>query len=586
MSEIVRQQLIQEELPGLEEIRHRAGVVSQGWSIGRSPFMDRMGVDSEREYKEKCKKEGIIMRHAHIGYNSSRETIAAIQYIYEELEKKGCRLDRFGICLDCQMGVPPELREKIPRGAGQVFNSPGEWIEVAQAAPIMVHFGDNMIGTLNTLDNLKCAFAAGGTTIGNASHYYTYEYPFAYDLNQRTIDTVTGFSIMANYKDKGMLVHSNLDDGFSALFHDLSVTLGWAKLERYIVEELIGAKLGHCFGNLFSSPVLRMTFALALDEMNEGDSCGTMVYGNTTDFDMDFTKNYSVINSYLLGDMIAQIHTPTGHGLNAVPVSEAARIPSPQEIVDAQVMSNALEQYARIYEPCMNWDKMEADKNKLLVGAQVFYDRTLEGLDALGIDVENPAELMLSLKKLGPAYLEKQYGAGKKSGAMRGRIPVWPTDMVKNIEKIKGSCLKNLDTGVSLEGVKVVICSTDVHEFGKEIVGSILKKAGATIYDIGTDASPTEIAETVIETDSKFVAVSTYNGIALTFGKRTLEALEKYSLEVPVFMGGILNENLENGSLPVDVTDQLKELGILCSGQADEIVVMIKEILSGKEKGE
>ncbi|MBP1736301.1 MAG: methylmalonyl-CoA mutase [Oscillospiraceae bacterium] len=579
MSELSRQQLIQDELPGLEEIRRRADAISRDWVIGRSPFMDRMGVNSEREYKERCKQQGIIMRHAHIGYNSAKETIAAIQSIYSELEKKGGRLDRFGICLDCQMGVPPELRNQIPKGAGLVFSSPQEWIDVAQAAPVMVHFGDNMIGTLNTLDNLKCAFAAGGTTIGNASHFYTYEYPFAYDLNQRTIDAVTGFSIMAAFREKGMLVHSNLDDGYAAMFHDLSVTLGWAKLERHIVQELIGAKLGHCFGNLFSNPLLRMTFALALDDINEGDSCGSMVYGNTTDFDMDFSKNYSVINSYLLGDMIAQIHRPTGHGLNAVPVSEAARIPSPQEIVDAQVMSNVLEQYARSYEPYMNWDKLEADKNRLLVGAQVFYDRTLEGLDAMGIDVENPAELMLSLKKLGPAYLEEHFGAGKKADAMRGRIPVWPTDMVKNIGRIRERSLQQLSPEASLTGVKVVVCSTDVHEFGKEIVASILREVGATVYDIGTDASPTEIAETVIETDSRFVAVSTYNGIALTFGRRMLEAFEQHNLKVSAFMGGLLNENAEDGSLPEDVTEDIKRLGILCSGTAENMVSMIKEIL-------
>jgi len=579
MGNISKQQLILEDLPSFQEIRSRATSVSKDWVIGRTPFMDKMGVNSEREYKEKSKKEGNIMRHAHIGYNSSKETISAIKYIYEELDKKGCRIDRFGICLDCQMGVQPELRDKIPRGAGLIFNTQEEWIEVAQAAPVMVHFGDNMIGTLNSLNNLKCAFAAGGTTIGNASHFYTYEYPFTYDLNQRTIDTVTAFSIMANYKDKGMLVHSNLDDGFSAMFHDLSVTLGWAKLERHIVQELIGAKLGHCFGNLFSNPMLRMTFALALDDINEGDSCGSMVYGNTTDFDLDFTKNYSVINSYLLGDMIAQIHKPTGHGLNAVPVSEAARIPSPQEIVDAQIMSNRLEGYARSYEQYINWDKIEADKNKLLIGAQVFYDRTLEGLDAMGIDVENPAELMLSLKKLGPGFLEEHYGAGKKANTMRGRVPVCPTDMVINIRKIRDNCLKNLTVNACLKGVKVVICSTDVHEFGKEIVGSVLKKAGATVYDIGTDASPMEIAETVIETDSKFVAISTYNGIALTFGKRTLEEFAKFNLKVPVFMGGILNENMDDGSLPIDVTDKLQEIGIICSKKADEIIDMMKERL-------
>ncbi|MGE4354108.1 MAG: cobalamin-dependent protein [Oscillospiraceae bacterium] len=585
MSELSRQQIITEDLPPLAEIYARAESVSKDWVIGRSPFMDKMGVNSEREYKERCKKEGIIMRHAHIGYNSPQETISAIKYIYDELQKRGCRLDRFGICLDCQMGVPPELRDKIPRGAGQVFNSVDEWIAVAQAAPVMVHFGDNMIGTLNTLENLRCAFAAGGTTIGNVSHYYTYEYPFAYDLNQRTIDTVTGFSIMALYKERGMLVHSNLDDGFAAMFHDLSVTLGWAKLERHIVQELVGAKLGHCFGNLFSSPLLRITFSMALDDINGGDSCGTMVYGNTTDFNLDFTKNYSVINSYLLGDMLAQLHRPTGHGLNAVPVSEAARIPSPQEIVDAQVMSNELERYARLYEPYINWDKIEADKNKLLVGAQVFYDRTLEGLDAMGINVENPAELMLSLKKLGPAYLEAHFGAGAKAQNNLGRIPVWPTDMMRNIDKIRDKCMESVADEEELCGVKVVICSTDVHEFGKEVVGAVLKKTGATVYDLGTDASPTEIAETVIETDSRFVTISTYNGIALTFAKRVLEELKKYNLNVPICMGGILNENLDDGSLPVDVTGQLETLGIHCCAQAEDTLRIIRETINAQRKG-
>ncbi len=577
MKQISRQQLIEKELPSMEEFKNKADKISEGWVLGRSPFMDKMHVDSEREYKERCKKEGRIMRHAHIGYNSAEETKEAIQYIYKKLEEKGCRLDRFGICLDCQMGVPPKMRDKVPRGAGLVFENPQEWIDVAQAAPVMVHFGDNMIGTLNAVENLRCAFAAGGTTIGNASHYYTYEYPFSYDLDKRTIDTVTCFCIMAKYKERGMLVHSNLDDGFPALFHDLSVVLGWAKLERYIVQELCGAKLGHCFGNLFSDPMLRIAFAQALDAINEGDSCGSMVYGNTTDFSMDFTENYTVINSYLLGDMISQIHTPTGHGLNAVPVSEAARIPSPDEIVEAQILSNRLESYARMLEPYIDWKKIEADKKKLLDGAEIFYKNTLDGLDAMGIDIRNAAEMMMSLKKLGPAYLEAHFGPGKTDSDGK-RIPVWPTDMVKNIDGIRRKCLENLHgDSSSLKGIKVVVCSTDVHEFGKELVGGILRTAGATVFDIGTDASPEEITETVIETDSDYVAVSTYNGIALTFAKRVLSEMKKADISVPVFMGGVLNETIDGGKLPVDVTDKLEEIGILCSGAAEKIVDMILE---------
>ena len=97
------------------------------------------------------------------------------------------------------------------------------------------------------------------------------------------------------------------------------------------------------------------------------------------------------------------------------------------------------------------------------------------------------------------------------------------------------------------------------------------------MFDIGTDASPDEIAETVIETDSDYVAISTYNGIALTFAKRVLAEMEKAGITVPVFMGGVLNETMDGEKLPIDVTDKLKELGILCSGAAERIVDMILE---------
>jgi len=515
------------------------------------------------------------MRHAHIGYNSADQTIEAIKRIYEELDKAGYRLDRFGICLDCQMGVPAEQRDLIPRGAGLVFDSPDQWIEIAQAVPVMVHFGDNMIGTLNSLENLRCAFAAGGTTIGNASHYYTYEYLFPYDLNKRTIDTVTGFAIMAQYKDRGMLVHSNLDDGFASLFHDVTSSLGWAKLETYIVSDLLGARLGHCFGNLYSDPALRIAFSFALDDVHGNDSCGSMIYGNTTDFQQDFRKNHAVISGYLLGDLIGQIHRPTGHALNAVPVSEAARIPSPEEIMDAQIMSNELERYARLAEPYYNWDRITALEQKLVTGADVFFDRTLEGLDSMGIDIKNPAELMLSMKKLGPAYLEEHFGAGMMTD--KGRKPVWPTDMTRRISRIREESLQKISKD-SLDGTTAVVSSTDVHEFGKEVVKDVLTTAGAKVYDLGTDVSPEEIAETAVETDAAYICVSTYNGIALTFARRLLEVLSKNQVSCPVFMGGMLNETQENGSLPVDVTGKLKDLGVICTKTADEIVDVMKRL--------
>ena len=119
--------------------------------------------------------------------------------------------------------------------------------------------------------------------------------------------------------------------------------------------------------------------------------------------------------------------------------------------------------------------------------------------------------------------------------------------------------------------------STDVHEFSKELVVSVLKEAGAKVYDIGTNVATREIAEAVVETASQFIAVSTFNGIALSYATELLEALKSYDLDNPVFMGGLLNENQENGNLPVDVTGQLKDLGMICCSSADQIIQKIKD---------
>mgnify|MGYP000246615892 FL=1 len=64
---------------------------------------------------------------------------------------------------------------------------------------------------------------------------------------------------MGKFKDQGTIIHSNVDDGFGSQFHDLANLVGWCIMERYIVEELLGGRMCHCFGNLFSDPVLRMT---------------------------------------------------------------------------------------------------------------------------------------------------------------------------------------------------------------------------------------------------------------------------------------------------------------------------------------
>lgn len=579
MKEYSKQDFISEKLLSLEEMMEKAQAASKGWSFGEALFCKEKNVKSEYEFKQNCKKNHKLSRHAAIGFHSYQETVASMKWIYEELKTRDCVLDRFGILLDAAMGVPSNMRDKVNVGTGLMLNSEEEWVGLGQAAPVMIHFGDNMIGSMNSIENLRLALLSGATSLGNFSQYFSYDYPFAYDLNKRTEDTCTAVCIMGLHKDRGLIMHSNLDDGFSAAFNDLAMVLGWAKMEQYLTEELMNARLGHCFGNLFSSSVLRIVFSLALDEIKGGNTCGTMIYGNTTDYTNDFVRNHSVMNGYLIGDMIGQIHHPTGHAMSSVPVSEAVRIPKREEILEAHIMSNEIEKYAKDLEPYMNWEKINEDKDFLVERGRMVFDNLYNGFSHMGIDMKNPAEIMMTAKKMGPALLERHFGIGELSEEYaHGRKPAWPTDMVKNLEDIQSRVFSKMDAdSLELTGVKVVLAATDVHEFGKLIVGNVLKKAGVTVFDIGSDVNPNEVVEMALETGSSAILISTYNGIAKTFAKELLKEIKKYSLSVEVFMGGLLNENEEGGNIPVDVSQELKALGIHCVEDAERIPAEIKK---------
>jgi hypothetical protein len=52
------------------------------------------------------------------------------------------------------------------------------------------------------------------------------------------------------------------------------------------------------------------------------------------------------------------------------------------------------------------------------------------------------------------------------------------------------------------------------------------------------------------------------NGVALDYARRLKAELRKHQAEIPVLMGGVLNQKFEDQALPVDVTQSIKELGM------------------------
>ena len=212
------QTILEAELPFGTSIIKEGCDIAKDIEIGRTAFMDKLGVDSELEYKRQCIKNKQIMYHAHIGMNTWRDTAEALALLFRTAEESGFVVDRAGICLDRRMGLPKNQRDRIPAETGPMLKTHKQWLQVGRVVPIQPHMGDFMIGFPASVENTIQALTAGVTTIGNLSQFFAHEVPMWTDKVTTAVETVKALSIMGAMQNKGTLVHSYLEDGFGALF--------------------------------------------------------------------------------------------------------------------------------------------------------------------------------------------------------------------------------------------------------------------------------------------------------------------------------------------------------------------------------
>ena len=565
-------------LPPGKEVLDQGRAMVHDWTVGSSVFLDYYQVSCEAEYKRRCVENGRVMQHAHMGFRDKRKSVRAFEEIFTQTEALGGRVDRFGLCLDWSMGFPRSIRDSQLRGTGLILNGPEDFIEVANAAPAATHFGDFVLGFPAALENTQAALAAGSTIIGNLGQYFSFRLPEWDDEIATTRATLEAIGLIAA-QPVTVLVHSNLDDGFAGVFEDLSSALGAAMLERYIIEDLCGAKITHCFGHHYTSPVLRLGFQRALREISQNP--GSMIYGNTTSYRGTEAQNFASLGGYLLSDILGQLTCPSGHAINPVPVTENSRIPEIDEIVDAQVFAARLVDTAEGYPAIFDPSEVERIANILENKGRGFYNDTLRGLDELGFDTSDPFEMLLAIRRIGGKKLERRFGQGAWDNDTGTRIPLVLSDTVREIKALIDATLPLIDpdeiTLLKASDLKVLVATTDVHEHGKMLVEALFCKIGIQVLDGGISANASDLVLLVEKNSADAIALSTYNGVALTYFCRLRDELTETGNLVPVMIGGQLNEipNESEDSLPVDVTDRLeKEGAYVCHGVLDAIPIL------------
>ena len=576
-----RGQLIPEpELPDLAALISDARRLARCVSIGRSAFQDHYGVASEAEYKRMRATQGQVMLHAQIGFRDKDKIRRACAEIHEALDRRGYRLDRFGISFDCNMGYPPALRRDMPRSTGLILEEPEDWLALTQAAPFAPHFAGYMIGMPAAVENTVAALAAGGTTIGNLSHFYNYRMLYMDDDVAMAAATVKAMALVAAAPVEAM-ISSNNDDGFGPLFSDIACSLGLVMVEKHIVEGLLGGRHVSVFGNVIGNPLNRMAYQRALGRIT--DNPGPMIVGNTIGYGPDDDANRAALANYLTFDIAAQQLGPTGHAMNPIPITEYERIPDTDEIIEVHVFANRLIEQSGKVLPLIDIAKVDAAADKLVEGGRRFKDDALRRFGEVGIDTDNPLELLLAIRRSGARRLERWFGPGEEDAAtIGGRRPIVSGENMVGLEAGSRACLEALEpaTGRAIRAHGFVACvaTSDVHEYSKIMVERVLGGLDVEIVDGGVAADPDHVAAAARDGGADFIALSTYAGIALSYLTDLRAAMGRLGLDIPVFVGGRLNQIPEgsNTSLPVDVSAEIAEAGArVCRDLGDMLDLLV-----------
>lgn len=561
-----------QELPDYLDLMTTARSAASQVTIGQSLFLKQQGYSSELDYKRQCIRDGRIMYHAHIGMNDMDLTSAALRSIHHRLDGQGFRMDRAGFALDRRMGLPSPLWAGTAAETGPMLESQRDWSALAQSAPIQPHLGDFMIGQPASFVNTLQALRIGCTTIGNLSQFFTFEAPGWGDRITTSVETLKAITLLAEFREQGCMLHSYLEDGYGALFKHCATVAAWAMLEYYLVEELIGAKLTHCIGGLTCDPVKRSGWVLALQKIHHGDLVGSMIYGDTISFSQDFDKNRAVTSEYLLWDILTQIYSPSGHAVLPLPVTEAIRIPSAEEIIEAQCFGRQIEQSARRLFPHVDFSKAEAFAERICRSGKTIFDNALAGLQDSGVDIRNPLQLLYVLKQMGPQTFEALFAA---------QITEQDSDLTdmyllsKRVVDEHRALFDSPELKAKIKGKRLLLASTDVHEHAIGALAQLLGEAGAEVTNLGAEQSPDQILKILRSNSLDALLLSTHNGMALEYAQQLQSAMVAEQINLPVIIGGVLNQKVEGQALPVPVVEELKSLGFLTGNSLPGITKLL-----------
>lgn len=577
-------ELIPKGIPKGKEIVQEGRNLGKTIELGRSAFCREKNVRCEGDYKQMCAEKGHITWQMIMGLSSVDEQVEALKYLYEWGKKTGVVIDRCTIIPNMRMGLPEEMWDKAPKGTSFMLESLEDYVRIIQAAPIQPTFGDFHIGSPASVRNVTNALRAGAGYIGTLSQY-SWDYPYWKDDVAQVVEVVKAIGIMAEKRKDNIIVYSYESDGMPSQFMDWASVIGYVRLEKYIVDELCGANYAIGYGGLTGNIPVKIANWLALYDVLRADhNVISFIYGNTIDVTEDASSNYAIVTAEVIPFVITEQIYKTGASLLLVPAQEMVRVPTKEEIAEVFKVARVAQTRAKDYEKMLDFSYVNEMRSLLADKGNQFFMNIKRGLPELGVDIADPVQVLLSVRRLGAAKLEELFHPGERDSSLPRCIsPFIPTELVTMSINLKDEALKKIyseQLGGIVRGKKIAVGSTDTHEFGLYVISSVLEHLGARVINGGIDLDAEEILDLASEAATPYMVISTHNGLCLDYGRHLMGLVKQRNQKVKVFMGGRLDGIVEGGTEPIDVSDRLIELGI---SPCNDVCDLIKEIAAIEE---
>ena len=577
-------ELIPKGIPKGKEVVQQGRNIGKTIELGKTAFLREKRVHSDADYKQKCAEKGKITWNAIMGLSSVDEEVEALKYLYKWGKKTGVVIDRCIIIANMRMGLPEEMWDKAPKGTSFMLESPDDYVKIAQAAPIQPCFEDFHIGSPASVRNTVNALRAGCGYMGTLSQY-SWDYPYWQDDVAQVVEVVKAIGIVAEKRKDNIMVDSYMDDGIPSQFLDFASIVGYAKLEKYVVDELCRANYSTGYGGLTGNVPVKIATWLALHDILKTDhNVVSFLYGNTIDVSTDFNSNYAIVVAEMVPFVVTEQIYKTGVSLLPIPASEMVRVPTKEEIAEVHKVARLALAKAKEYREMLDFSSINKMRSLLVSKGNQFFENIKKGLSERGVDIMDPVQVLLAVRRLGAAKLEELFHPGERDSSLpRGVSPFIPTELLRKSMNMRDEIVKEVYSAQladAVRGRKIVTGSTDAHEFGLYVISSVLKDLGASVIDGGLNLDAEEILGLAFEAGTPYIVISTHNGLCLDYGKHLMEVANKRNQHVKVFMGGRLNGIVGGSTEPIDVSNQLIELGI---SPCKKVINLIKEIAAVEE---